>query len=192
MHGFIVAVEKEANEKTGELDGMYKLMDTAINDALENIPEKYKKRLKYDTPKRLAYLNDLNQLLKEKEKQIVEGATEYLSYIKQKIDNKDSFTKDYELEVEVQYYLKNGGDPVHVYWTNFRYERVEEEIFGLLCDGEDWRESYMPILNEPYCYLLHDLIDHSRLGNKLFSISNIWIDIHLHRRKYYSMQLVML
>ena len=185
-HGFIIAAEKAAqtesktiSEDEGPLDGMWKQMHIAIEDALEKVPATNQRRVKYDTPKRIVYLNRLNRLLKEKEKQIVAIATEYLSQIKRKIESKDSFTTDYNLVAEVQYCLKNGSGPAHVYWAPVRYEGDEKERFGLLCSDEDWREPYMPILDEPYCYLLHDLIDHSRLGSNLFKISSIWIDIQL-------------
>ncbi len=38
----------------------------------------------------------------------------------------------------------------------------------------------MPLLDEPYCYLLHDLIDHARLGSQFFDIETIWVDIILN------------
>jgi len=178
-HGFIVAAEKAANENIEVIDGLHRQMHLAINEAVKHLPEKNHRCIKYDTPKHIAYLNRLNRLLKEKEALIVLRVTEYLGQVKQKIDSEDVFTNDYELEVEVQYYIKGGGDPSHVYHDHFRYERADEDIFGLLCSSEDWWESYMPVLDEPYCYLLHDLIDHSRLGSKLFSIATIWIDIRL-------------
>lgn len=52
----------------------------------------------------------------------------------------------------------------------------------MLTKNRDWREAYMPMLNKPYCFMLHDLIDHTNLGkkiwtNEMYQISPIWIDI---------------
>ncbi len=42
---------------------------------------------------------------------------------------------------------------------------------------------YMPVLDEPYGYLLHDLMDHSRIGDKIFNIDMIWGNIILTDQK---------
>ena len=175
--GFIAAAEKAASENSDLHDHTWKMMHSAISDALAHVPETGYKRINYHTPKRIAYLNSLNTLLKEKERQIVERAKIYLDEIRQKMESNDSFTNDYELEVIVQYYMKGGQDPAHEYTTHYRYEHGED--WGMLCSEEDGRDSYMPVLDEPYCYLLHDLIDHSRIGEGLFRIGTIWIDVRL-------------
>ena len=66
-----------------------------------------------------------------------------------------------------------------------KYEdMITKKDYGLLLTKNiDWREAYMPVLNKPYCYMLHDLIDHSSIGSRLwdkknpFRINLIWIDI---------------
>jgi len=84
------------------------------------------------------------------------------------------------VEVDIDYYIKKEENPAHVFWRIFNYDRViNKGDFGLLLDNDDWREIYMPELKEPYCYLLHDLIDHSRLRKKIFSLERIWITIQI-------------
>ena len=58
---------------------------------------------------------------------------------------------------------------------------VVKKDYGMLLDngrGTDWhREGTMPVLDEPYCYLLHDLLHHQKTQFNIFNINMIWIDI---------------
>ena len=148
---------------------------TAADDLNTNM-----EHVDYNTAESIAFFNSLNRLLKEKEQQIVARAAIYLAQINERLNGNDTFTNDYELIAEVQYMIEGEDDAVHEYHINCRNHMEGTKIPGLLCSTEDWRECYMPVLDEPYCYLLHDLIGHSGLGNRIFDISTIWIDIHLY------------
>ena len=49
----------------------------------------------------------------------------------------------------------------------------------LLCGDDDWAEPGWPSLDEKYCYLLHDLLGHSHLSDRVFEIGTIWFDIKM-------------
>lgn len=137
-------------------------------------------KIDWNTPERLTFLNRLNYILKEKEQQIAEGAVFYLEILEQRLKAKDVFTHDYEVQVEVEYFSEETDEPIHTFLTDFHYQQtIIEKDYMMLLDKRDHRETYMPILEEPYCYLLHDLIDHSHIGDELFKIRNLWININI-------------
>ncbi len=175
---FIDTVEQKKDVKNDLYNELRENMKLSFRALRQTIFQKRRWHTDLHLPERIDYLNKLNRVLKVKEEQIVERAKTYLALVEKKIKGKDVFTTDYELELEVAYFGRNSnGEPMHRYWDCFRFES-DEPVFGLLCDGENWQDPYMPNLEEPYCYLLHDLIDHSRIGRKLFGISQIWFDIH--------------
>ena len=147
---------------------------------------------------KITFLNNLNRELKVIEQQIVERAIACLHIAEARLKGDDLFTTDYEVEARVAYYLNTeieAAEPVHTYWHNFRYKDtiIDKDYYMLLDNGNGtdcFREGRnMPELEAPYCYLLHDLIDHSnlkpgnnildfeRLGDKIYDIDCIWVDV---------------
>ncbi|MEP6950563.1 MAG: hypothetical protein ABI863_14860 [Ginsengibacter sp.] len=133
---------------------------------------------------KIKFLSNLNKALKQIEQEIVERAIVCLETGEGKLKAGDVFTTDYEVEATVDYYLNDHDEPAHRWWGYFNYKStIIEKDYDMLLDngnGTDWhRESYMPQLDEPYCYLLHDLIDHShgRLSEKIVDIEMIWVDV---------------
>ena len=147
---------------------------------------------------KIKFLSNLNRELKLIEQQIVDRAITCLHIAETKLKGDDTFTTDYEVEATVEYYLRteneeDGEEPVHKYWHKFNYKNtiLDKDYFMLLDNGngrDSFREgSNMPALDEPYCYLLHDIIDHSsigktffdfeRIGDKIYDIDCIWVDV---------------
>ncbi len=93
------------------------------------------------------------------------------------------FKTDYEVKAKVEYYLDNEDDePVYAFRTSFNYEYMilKKDYFLLLDNGNGtdcFSEATMPVLDEPYCYFLHDLMDHSYIGDKIYGIDSIWVDV---------------
>ncbi len=138
--------------------------------------------------KQINFLSNLNKALQQAEQEIIERATKCLEMAEKKLKDKDVFTTGYEVEATIDFYLNDDDEHSHQWHGWFNYKKaVIEKDYGMLLDngnGNDWhRESYMPKLDEPYCYLLHDLIDHSHLGDKIFGIKTIWIDIKYRDQK---------
>lgn len=129
------------------------------------------------------FLSNLNRALKVIEKEILERVTVCLEIAEKKLKDKDPFSTGYEVDAKVEYYI-NDDEPVHTFTDSFHYEQtVIDKKYKMLLDngnGTDWhREGNMPLLDEPYCYLLHDLMDHSmpRLGEKILKTERIWADM---------------
>ena len=147
---------------------------------------------------KIKFLSNLNRELKLIEQQIVDRAIACLYIAEAGLQSNDPFTIDYEVEATVQYYLQNQyedaeDEPAHTYRNNFNYkETILNKEYALLLSNGNGTDCFreggnMPALDEPYCYLLHDLIDHSNLGNKLsdferigdkiYDIDCIWVDV---------------
>ena len=128
----------------------------------------------------ITFLSNLNRTLKQIEQEIIQRVIVCLEIAEGKLKAENTFTTGYEVEATVEYFsLKD--EPAHSYAHTFYYKGVIiEKDYGLLMDYDtDWRESYMPELDEIYCYLLHDLIDHSqpRLRENIIYLETIWVDI---------------
>jgi len=134
---------------------------------------------KYNTPERISFLNKINRLLKKAEQEIVDRAIIGLKTGAKKFKDKDPFTVDYMVNAEVEYFLRKNDYEAHSYTQSFRYKHtIEEKDYGFLLDEEDWYEpSIWPELEERYCYLMHDLLLHSSLYDKVFELDMIWINI---------------
>lgn len=131
---------------------------------------------------KVIFLNNLNKTLKLIEKQLMERVITCLKTGEQKLQTKDVFTLDYEVEAEVTYYLEKEDEPCHRFWKKFNYSQViKEKDYGMFADKENetdfHRPSNVPKLEEAYSYLLHDLIDHSKIGDKIYEIERIWADV---------------
>ncbi len=132
----------------------------------------------------LFHLNKVNEILHQIEKELVVQAKACLKIAEKKLRAKNTFTTDYEVEVAVSFFTERKDDSIHIFTGYFKYDDlITKKDYSLsLTKNWDWRETYMPMLNKPYCFMLHDLIDHTNLGkkiwtNKKYQISTIWIDI---------------
>ena len=153
---------------------------------------------------KIKFLSNLNRELKLIEQQIVDRAIACLHIAEAKLQGDDPFTTDYEIKATVKYFLHNQNEDVedeavHTYRNNFNYkETILDKDYFMLLDNGNGRDSFregrnMPELDEPYCYLLHDLIDHSnngknlsdfkRIGDKIYDIDCIWVDVEYKDQK---------
>ena len=128
---------------------------------------------------KISFLNNLNTTLIQTEGEMIERAIACLEIAEKKLRDKDIFTTSYNVEAEVSYCFLNEEDPAHTYWHFFSYRDIIKKEHGLLQDGTDWRETWVPELDKPYCYLLHDLMGHSepRLWDKIYTLQTIWVDV---------------
>ena len=155
----------------------------AIEAKLANEVSNYKRRT--HSKKQIAKLNKINKLLIEKEKEILKRVDELLKQGIERTKNDLTFTSDHMLDVEVQYFIPSNDNPSHTYWSSFCFKDLSDKEFRdeLLGDGKNHDEYGFPVLENPYCYLLHDLLDHSHLGQKVYDINMIWIDIVMYNQE---------
>ena len=161
------------------------IMD-AIGKLRKNKKIKYNYKRIY-TPKRIAFLSNLNRMLKQLEKQIVETAIIFLEQTNNSKLEPPINSDQCSVEVEILYYLRNCDDWCYAFGDSFNYKNtIIEKNYGsfLYDDGtpDPYCKDNMPELDDPYGYLLNDLMDYTRLGNKIFSIEKICVDINLEYR----------
>jgi hypothetical protein len=138
------------------------------------------------TPKRLRFLNELNEYLTLKEKEILVEATLLMHEIKNRAKENSLFTSDLELDVEVSYFTRNtDGDPI--YTTNhciINFKIENKTVKMLSNDIEDWYEEgwWFPKMQNNCCYLMHDLVYHSKLYKEIFRIDCVWVDMRLWKQ----------
>lgn len=188
MQGFITAVYEHTSLLASGSEGaagfsFYKEVDKAIEARLADEVRSHKRRTY--SKKQIAKLNKINKLLIEKEKKILERVDELLKQGVERTRQNLTFTSDHMLDVEVQYYMPSNDNPSHIYRSSFYFKYLLSKEFRdeLLGDGENHDEHGFPVLEDPYCYLLHDLLDHSHLGQKVYDINRIWIDIVMYNQE---------
>ena len=186
--GFINAVYEHISLLAGGSEeiaefSFSKKVRKAIEAKLENEVRNYKGQT--HSKKQIAKLNKINKLLIEKEKKILERVDELLKQGNERTKNDLTFTSDHMLDVEVDYYIPSNDDPSHTYSSSFSFKDLSDKDFRakLLGDGKNHEEYGFPVLENPYCYLLHDLLDHSHLGQKVYDINMIWIDIVIYNQE---------
>ncbi len=185
MQGFITAVDEHlANPKSQNGEQPEFWFYGAVRKSLQTLGGEEYKAIAL-TPAEIEFLNKLNKMLTVREHQIVARALELVRHCELRKENGELFTVDYRVEVEVDYYIScNEGDPAHTYRTTFNAQDLlpEKKEYNLLCDKEDWAEPGWPALDEKYCYLMHDLLDQSHLGDHVYEVNMIWFDIVMHNQ----------
>lgn len=181
MQGFLDAVNeyiwKEPSDKKEDSFNYHQRINNALYKRFAGENETYKRR-EY-SENEILWLNKLNDFLTTKEKEIVTRVNEILKQELCRKGNRLNFTTDHMLIVRVEYYIPSLDDPAHEFNAHYSFRDLLEDIPELrpLCDGENHNEPGFPLLESPYCYLVHDLLDHSHLGDKVYEINRIWIDL---------------
>ena len=132
------------------------------------------------TPNQLLRLNHLNNYLIQKQNEILEKQKFYWDFFS-KIIAEEKFTNDYEIELEVNYYVDESLVP-SAYGDGHLWE---DKTHSLKHELKMWldknpREGDDLPLEQRCCYLLHCLMYHSIVDLKwILKIKTVWIDIHL-------------
>jgi hypothetical protein len=133
------------------------------------------------TPNQLLKLNHLNNYLIQMQNEILEKQKFYSAFCS-KLLAEEKFTNDYEIELEVNYYVDESLVPSkysdgHL-WQSRNHSLKPEEL-EIWFDKSPREGDDLP-LEQPCCYLLHCLLYHSWLDLKwILKIKTVWIDIHL-------------
>lgn len=145
-----------------------------LEDSIDKKYEQWKKML--ITPREILLLNKLNNILIKTEEDIVLKAKDDLMLLQQNV-GLDNTIIDYEYFVDIAYYRKHDENPIYTTNHGFNIGNLLNDSWGLLCDGTDWLEGNWPTeLEKPCCYLMHELLYHAKLAERIFSVSEIFID----------------
>ncbi|MEY2828995.1 MAG: hypothetical protein RIQ33_853 [Bacteroidota bacterium] len=133
------------------------------------------------TVKQILQLNHLNNYLIQKQNEIIEKQKFY-STLRNKLFDEEKFTNDYEVELEVSYFVDESIIPVP-YSDGFLWKDKSHNLkFELhLWYDKTPKEGDELRLEQPCCYLLHCLLYHSGINLKwILKIERVWIDITFH------------
>lgn len=186
--GVIVSIEQHAKDVkvTGKVkkdwqDNMNRDMNFAIEDILE--PKiSNKKFTNYNRVERVTFLNKINRLLKQAEQEIIDRVRVYLKAGENELRINHTSAIRNDVEVTVYYFLEANDHHVHSHWDYFRLDEITtiEKKFDIALFNEIERLSpgnIWPVLDDPFCYLMHNFIYHSRLYEKVFELNRIEICI---------------
>ncbi len=142
------------------------------------------------TEMNIGFLNSLNTFLIATEEKIIAKAKVQLPLLESKLRGIGSDTTDYEYFVEIDYFTDaSNGNPIYYLTHAFTVENLKNNNWGLLGDGEDWREDgWLPQLNNRCCYLMHELVYHAKLNDSIFDINKIWVDTKIWDQSFVSLK----
>lgn len=126
------------------------------------------------------FLLNLNKALAETERQVIEQAIIFLekgqTYAQQYATNK------YDVELTISYFISNYNDVAYTFSSAFDYRKIviEKNYGKFLNDNNEQnihRSQTLPKLNEPYSFLLVDVINNASLRNKIYEIVKIEAEV---------------
>ena len=175
-----------------EYTGLYRKVFQMDYEAANPLVEKKYKTWRYFeiTNKHIDFLNNLNAFLTKTEEVIVARAKIDIPMLEARIKDGNATTSDYEYFADISFATEaSNGDAVYTASHRFSIHNIEENKWGLLCDGEDWRESgWLPAFKTRCCYLMHELVYHAGLGHFIFDINDIWIETKTWDQSFVSLK----
>ncbi len=134
-------------------------------------------------------VNEINNRLIQIEKDIYNQWMEIDPPLDKKIQCKDNWLNDYELEVKLSYHLRE-DDPLFTEDSDNIIYIQKQHIFkgdwekNPVADGENHSED--PKRKIFHCYLFHDLYDHCGVRYDIIQrIGLIWVDFNVTRQHFY-------
>ena len=137
----------------------------------------FNKQDELDQSKSITVLNRLNDLLAETEREILSTFKKGIEIYKQFKNHNTCYAT-----IEINYYTNvNDGIPAYFYKSIIK---IQDDTLDE--DWNHWKEEvkYLPKLNNPYCMLLHDLLNNSTIGNKLADIYQYGVEISFSECKF--------
>lgn len=131
--------------------------------------------------KSLHLLNRLNNTLKPLEFEIIDNVKKFLVNGEAKLKENKGSIVDYDVDIKIQYCNENSDDFIYKAWFPFNYKMViENHDYDMFLDGgsgiDEHREIH-PKSSEPYCYLLHELLDNVSTIEAC-NIDSIFYELH--------------
>ena len=111
--------------------------------------------------------------------------------LERRIADPEDWLTDYELEIEVDYFLGKGDSEYEEDDDNILM--IQEEHYGKLArrggspiwdPDYDWAEPGSSFRGQRHCWLYHDLYDHCGLDwSDLLRIGSIWVDFKINEQQ---------
>lgn len=127
-------------------------------------------------PYHIDFLNALNDELEVMSHQIVDKGMRDYELFKMRLSTQNEIINDFEYEVKVSYFTSNAdGEVLHE--TSVFHGRETKGDSLLTNMSLDWMcVTGGPELKNRCCWLYHDLLDHARVGVKIFDINSITVE----------------
>jgi hypothetical protein len=126
-----------------------------------------------ETAEQIECLKRLNQILREKEIEMVERCQSLTERYDARLSKNGSDLQDYEILFELQYVIQNRK-------PRWIISGIINKAHGLnliplfsLARGEDWREPGMPDFGEKWCFMMYSLYKRINILQYLCNISRI-------------------
>ena len=175
-----------------------------LDDILSTRAAKLDDNFEWTNENKQKFLNVSDKIMQVFESAYNEALT-IASDLENRIKNNDKFIKDYEIEIEINFYLsdkfyndENGRifgyvlseplnyNPIQHYFSHsYRDEFSEKPIY--LDKTENWNSEYFGgVFNDNYiCYGIHALLDtHIWSFNDIANIEKIWADVKVWHQHY--------
>lgn len=136
------------------------------------------------SPSQLLFLQKLNSLLAKKEKELFERCRSLFELYEKRLKENGGDLSDYEIDVIVEYYLA-GNSPKYIYQPPVTKNMFEDSDWTFGSD-EDWKEDHFPDLGAKWCYFMHCLYGHAKLGKSLYKIIRVDFEINIREQQLVS------
>lgn len=128
------------------------------------------------------FLFNLNKTLTVIENSVIEQAILLLQKGKSYAEHQQAAPSRYDVQLVIKYFIENYNNPAHTFQTSFNYNEiiVEKKYGKFLSDDNEkdiHREKNLQTLDEPYSFLLVEIINNGSLRNKIYEIEKIEVEI---------------
>lgn len=118
-------------------------------------------------------LNKLNQVLIKKQIQLWDTIEEQIPHVERQLVRAGNPSRNYELRIAIQYLILKDSRPIYSTMATVKIENRKEMAEQMNSPHFDWSVKGMPVLKEPYCFLLGQLFQQSNIVHQIPHIALI-------------------
>ncbi len=127
----------------------------------------------------LSRLNKLNSVLKKKQTEIWIAIDQQVSDLEAQLIKENTTLSNYELKLGIQYYVMKNSHPIHSSCLTINLVTRREMAKQMNDPSFDWWAKGMPILEQPYCFLLSQLFEQWHIAHRIPDIAMVWTTIQV-------------
>lgn len=134
------------------------------------------------TVDQIKLLNRLNDLLTQKEKELLERCKSLFEAYEKRLAKNGGDLSDFEMDVVVEY-MATDFHPKYCF-NVFVYKTMFDDRERVLASGINWMEAQFPELNERWCYLMHRLYEEAYGSKSLYKIVEVNFEIVIREQQF--------
>lgn len=137
--------------------------------------------VRHATPTELQELQRLNKRLKSLQDKLLNEAVTIDRELNKRVKNIDDALDDYEIELEISFFLKE-SDPIYNEDEDNIIVNLEEYVKNIsnqdISSSHPWSTNHNEFGDEYHCWWFHALYDHKHLSmEEMLKIGKIWGEI---------------